>query len=290
MIWLVGYKGMLGQELVNLISDQYELLATDKEIDITDLQTVKSFVDDKQIDWIVNCAAYTAVDDAEDNPETAFKLNETGIFNLGAIASKLGVPVIHVSTDYVFNGKGERPYVEDDVVDPIGVYGKSKYAGEEKLKTVCEKFFIIRTSWLYGRFGKNFVNTMLTLMGSRESVKVVNDQYGSPTWAYDLANFILFLIGKNNNQYGVYHFSNDGALTWYEFAKMIYALGIEKKILNNKCTITPCTTKEFSTKAERPSYSVMSKEKVKTTLNYKVPVWRDSLELYLGQLLEKSNA
>ncbi len=281
---------MLGQEIVGLLCDKFKLFTSDKEVDIANLRELQNYIEGRSIDWIINCAAYTAVDDAEDNSEIAYRINESGILNLGEIASRLEVPLIHVSTDYVFNGRAERPYVEEDNVDPIGVYGKSKYAGENKLRAVHKKHFIIRTSWLYGRYGKNFVNTMISLMSSRDSVRVVNDQKGCPTWARDLANFIVHLVNSNCDQFGTYHFSNDGIVTWYEFAQTIYIFTTEKKLLNKKCSITPCTTEDFVTKAERPKYSVMSKEKVRKQFNYQIPNWKDSLKLYLEELLESDDA
>lgn len=300
MIWLIGNKGMLGQEIEFLLQTQCQLyIGTDKEIDITDKNELIKFTKKKNkeqsIDWIINCAAYTAVDKAEDDRETAKLLNTEGAANIASCAAKINARLIHISTDYVFDGMGIsvngrlRPYTEDDETNPIGVYGLTKRNGEIAVMQNNPSSYIIRTSWLYGKYGKNFVSTMLKLMNERDEVKVVNDQKGSPTYAYDLAVIVLTIIedvkcGKNV-PYGIYDFSNEGEITWFDFAKEIYKNGKEQGIINSHCEVKSCISEEFPEKVKRPKYSVLDKNKIKTVLGIEIPDWRKSLKNYFKEVL-----
>ncbi len=292
MIWLVGNKGMLGTELTHLFEvNKMHYVGTDREVSILDLEAMRTFTKDKDISWIVNCAAYTAVDKAEDEVELCRALNAQGPENLGTLAREIGARVLHISTDYVFSGtpfleKGTpRPYREDDQTGPTGVYGKTKQEGERLLMAAALNSIIIRTAWLYGKHGNNFVYTMLRLMKEREAIGVVADQRGSPTWAYDLASAILHLINlpKEKLSPGIYHYTNEGETTWYDFAREIYRLGREQGLLERDCVVNPLTTDQYSTKARRPAYSVLSKEKIKA-LGVTVPHWQDSLARFMYQL------
>jgi len=294
MIWLIGNKGMLGTELSLLLEKSgYSFIGTDCEIDITDAKALEKFVGNQSIDWIINCAAYTAVDKAEDDIDNCRRLNTLGAGNIASCAKKIGARLIHISTDYVFDGNGIkieetdvfRPYREDDATNPIGVYGLTKRDGEIKVFEENKNTYIIRTAWLYGKYGNNFVHTMLRLMKERDKVKVVNDQRGSPTWAFDLAEAIIAFIkagqaGKDV-PYGIYHFTDEGEISWFDFAKEIYDQGRILGILTGKCDVMPCTSSEFPAKVKRPAYSVLDKSKIKSTLVINIPAWEKSLKEFL---------
>jgi len=282
MIWLIGNKGMLGTELSLLLEKSgIPFTGTDRELDITDSAALRNFTRAHTIDWILNCAAYTAVDKAEDDRENCRLLNTEGPRNIAASASETGARLVHISTDYVFNGCGTKPYSEEDAADPIGVYGLTKRDGEIKLLEENEKSYVIRTAWLYGKHGNNFVHTMLRLMKEREGISVVNDQWGSPTWAYDLAETIcafIRLTGEGKTiPYGIYHFTNEGEITWFDFAKEIYAQAHVLGILTKPCEVTPCTSADFPAKVKRPAYSVLDKSKIKNTLGLAISSWEKSL-------------
>jgi len=291
VIWLIGNKGMLGTELSLLLEKSgYSFIGTDCEIDITTTAALEDFIRTQQnkkqpIDWIINCAAYTAVDKAEDEIEKCRKLNTTGAGNIASCAKSIDAKLIHISTDYVFNGQGNRPYTEKDATDPIGVYGLTKRDGEIKVFEENKNTYIIRTAWLYGKYGNNFVHTMLKLMKERDKIKVVNDQRGSPTWAFDLAeaikNFIKAEEAGKNVPYGIYHFTNEGEISWFDFAKEIYNQGRALGILIKDCDVMPCTSSEFPAKVKRPAYSVLNKNKIKTTLGINIPTWEKSLKEFL---------
>jgi len=292
VIWLIGNKGMLGTELSLLMEKSgVKFTGTDREVDITDLSALEKKSKELQITWIVNCAAYTAVDKAEDDTETCRKINALGAANVSLCAKNAGVNFIHISTDYVFDGKGIaegdglRPYREDDETNPTGIYGLTKRDGEFQITADNPRSFIIRTAWLYGKHGGNFVNTMLRLMNERDEVKVVDDQRGSPTWAFDLASVILKLIkaanGGKNVPFGIYHFTNEGNITWFDFAKEIYRQGRELGLIKKDCDVKPCASGEYPAKVKRPAYSVLDKSKIKTALGIDIPVWDESLREYL---------
>lgn len=285
MVWLVGCKGMLGSEISRQFNENgIDFLGTDLDVDFTDKKSVSSFVAGKKIDFIVNCAAYTAVDKAESDAALCEKLNVSGPETLSSVAKKIGATLIHISTDYVFDGNGTTPYTEDTPVSPIGVYGKTKAAGENAITSNAQNYYIIRTAWLYGWAGKNFVYTMIRAMNSRDSVKVVNDQFGSPTFAGDLAAVIVKII-KNAGRipYGIYNFTDKGEISWWDFANEIKTLGIKAGWVSNKnCAVNPCSTEEYPTPAKRPAYSVLSKVKIQNALGEEIPGWKESLEKFLN--------
>lgn len=291
MIWLIGCKGMLGTEIARQLNEgKLDFVGTDIDVDITDPQALAAFVKGKQIQWIINCSAYTAVDKAESDSDFAKKLNEDGPRNIANLSNQIHAKMIHISTDYVFDGNGNNPYIEDMKTSPIGVYGKTKLAGENAVKQNLNEYYIIRTAWLYGWAGKNFVYTMIKAMNTHDSVKVVNDQKGSPTFAGDLADVIIKIIKKNDVAYGTYHCTDLGEITWWDFTNEIRKQGIERGLITNKeCIVNPCTTDEYPTPAKRPAYSVLSKDKIQNALKIKLPEWQESLKIFLdSELFDKS--
>lgn len=285
MIWLIGNKGMLGTELSLLFASRgVEFLGTDRECDITDLEALRAAAKGRRVECILNCSAYTAVDKAEEEEELASRINALGAGNVAVLAQELGARLIHVSTDYVFSGEGKTPYLEDDPVAPAGAYGRTKAAGEALVRASCERHFILRTAWLYGRYGKNFVYTMLRLMAERGEVGVVNDQRGSPTWACDLATAMADLAQSGSEAYGTYHFTNEGETSWYDFAVEIARLGLEYGILAKAAAVMSLSSDQFPSKVKRPSYSALSKEKSKKALGIAPPAWQDSLHTFIADL------
>jgi len=274
-ILVTGANGQLGNEIQTLSADypQYSFFFTDVDtLDICDKEAVNNYFIKNPIDLIINCAAYTAVDNAEDNKELAGKLNHTAPGYLAEIAQKNNGSIIHVSTDYVFDGTNHIPYKEDQKTCPASVYGDTKLKGEQKVMENCPKAMIIRTSWLYSSFGNNFVKTMIRLGKERESLGVIFDQIGTPTYARDLALSILKIVDKGIVS-GVYHFSNEGVCSWYDFAITIHKLA---SITN--CKVNPLHTEDYPTKARRPYYSVLDKTKIKSTFGLDIPHWEKSLE------------
>jgi len=290
MIWLVGNKGMLGNDIERLLKERgLTYCASDKEIDIGDYKALERFGKDKKIKWIINCAGYTKVDKAEEEIDEVFRINKDGVRNIALFSAKRQIRLIHISTDYVFDGRqegGAVAYSEDDETNPINIYGKSKLAGEEEIKKILDKYFIIRTAWLYGLKGNNFVYTMLRLFKERDMVKVVEDQWGSPTYTVDLAKAILKTIEDDSVSYGLYHFTNEGMISWYEFARAIYKKAKRLGLIedNKKVEIQPIKTEEYPTAARRPRYSVLSKEKIKKELGLKIRDWDKALEDFLISL------
>lgn len=274
-ILVTGANGQLGTELKKLLPDA---VFTDvAELDITNLEAVKHFVTNNNIETIINCAAYTAVDKAEDDVETATKINVIGPENL----AKTGCKVIHVSTDYVFEGHGHKPYEPTDETKPISVYGKTKRAGELAVLENASSAIIIRTAWLYSPYGNNFVKTMQRLGAEKESLNVVTDQVGTPTYAADLAKAIVTIIPQvKEGQKGVYHFTNEGVCSWYDFARKI----MELSELN--CSVNPIPSSAYPTKAARPFYSVLSKETIKNDFGIKITHWEDGLKRCLKEMEE----
>lgn len=280
-ILITGCNGQLGNELRLLEKDysQHKFFNTDKdELDITNQLAINDFVNRNMIDGIVNCAAYTAVDKAEADQKLCTALNTEAPAYLAAAIEKRGGWIIHISTDYVFNGKKYNPYVETDVPCPDSVYGNTKLAGELGVSKFCHRAVIIRTAWLYSTFGNNFVKTMLLLGHERNELGVVFDQIGSPTYARDLAQAIITVIEKEIKP-GVYHFSNEGVCSWYDFTKAIHRIaGI------TTCNVRPIHTSEYPTPAERPAYSVLDKTKIKETFGINIPYWEDSLRECIEKL------
>lgn len=287
-VLVTGANGQLGSELKRAVTDRetkLHFIFTDvAELDITDLQAVDRFMKDNKIKYIVNCAAYTAVDKAEDDIELCYKINRDAVKNLGTAAISNGAKVIHVSTDYVFDGTGSRPYLETDPVSPKSVYGRSKQEGEATLMETCPQSIIIRTAWLYSIYGNNFVKTMMKLGKERESLNVVADQSGTPTNAADLANAIVKILDHSEAQTfeaGIYHYSNEGITTWYDFTVQIH-----KDAGINTCQVSPINTDQYPTKASRPQYSVLDKSKIKKTFHLEIPQWQDSLKVCVNELLK----
>ena len=290
MVWLIGSKGMLAAEIADQLNlHNIQWIGSDKEVDITDQAAVDVFVQQNfasgSLQWIINCAAYTAVDRAEDDPETAQKLNADALINICTAAKHYGATLIHFSTDYVFDGSSSVPYIETDSTNPQSVYGRTKLQGEQNIVGLLPEHYIIRTAWLYGKSGNNFVSTMLRLMNERDSLKVVNDQRGSPTYAIDLAKAVLRIMQLDNHRYGIYHYSNEGNITWYDFAYEIYRQGKRIGLIKKDCSVVPCTSSEFPQKAHRPSFSLLNKQKIKEAFSLSVPNWTESLSLYLKELL-----
>ncbi|HET8837558.1 MAG TPA: dTDP-4-dehydrorhamnose reductase [Flavobacteriaceae bacterium] len=276
-ILITGSSGQLGSEIRFLKSSfpEHNFFFTDaKELDISNKRTVEDFVIKNRIDSVINCAAYTAVDKAESEPELADKINHVAVQFLAEIAKKHGVRLVHISTDYVFNGETFRPYAVDHPTNPINVYGETKLNGENALKEINPKnSTIIRTSWVYSSFGNNFVKTMLRLGKEREELNVISDQIGVPTYARDLAKFILKnALNIQNETVSVYHFTNEGVCSWYDFAQEIMELG---KV---KCKVNPIPTSAYPTPAKRPFYSLMDKTTLKEDFGVEIPYWKDSLK------------
>ena len=282
MIWLIGNKGMLGREVEALLQKkELAYIATDQEIDITNLGDLQEFSADKPISWIINCAAYTAVDKAEDEPDLAFKINAVGPRNIAEVAKNRGAKFIHISTDYVFDGTKAGAYLETDLPHPLGVYGQSKHQGEVNVAEVFDEYFIIRSAWLYGKQGNNFVFTMLRLFKERDIVRVVGDQYGTPTYAPDLAAALLDIVRLNSSAYGVYHFTNEGKISWFDFACEIYRLAKDQKLLPKEIVIQRIATEDYPTKTKRPQNSYLSKEKIIKTFDISPRNWEDALNEFM---------
>lgn len=276
MFLVTGANGQLGNELRLLLDEKTALFTDYNTLDITDEKQVRSFFANHTIDLIVNCAAYTAVDKAESDEEKAYEINALGPLNL----AQTGVPVIHVSTDYVFDGSSVVPYHENDAPNPQTVYGRTKLAGEKNLFENADTALVIRTAWLYSSFGNNFVKTMMRLGKERDELNVVFDQVGTPTYARDLAQAIVQIIPQiKPNQKEIYHFSNEGVCSWYDFAVKI----MEKA--NLACKVKPIESKDYPTPAMRPHYSVLNKAKIKNDFGIEINQWEKSLDACCAKLL-----
>ena len=273
-ILVTGANGQLGMEMRNVSAgsaDRY--IFTDvAELDITDADAVDRVIASEKVDVIVNCAAYTNVDKAEEDEQAADLINHRAVAILATAAAKYGATLIHISTDYVFDGRSCVPYKEDDATSPTGAYGRTKLAGERAVIESGCRYLIFRTAWLYSPYGKNFVKTMMKLTAEKDNISVVFDQVGTPTCAADLAALIYKVItDRMLDRQGIYHFSNEGVCSWYDFAVAI------RDLCGNACEIRPCHSCDFPSKAMRPSYSVLDKKLVKETFNASVPYWHDSL-------------
>ena len=285
-ILLTGANGQLGSE-IKALSKSYEnnYFFTDREeLDITNQDAINTLINSHKIDTIINCAAYTAVDKAEEDTINADKINHLAVKYLAQAAKEKNIKLIHVSTDYVFDGTNHKPYIEDDNVNPNGVYGKTKLDGENAMQEINPaNSIIIRTSWVYSSFGANFVKTMLRLAKERKELGVIFDQVGTPTYAKDLAKTILEIIPKiNNEKIEIYHYSNEGVCSWYDFAKTIFELS------GTECQVNPIETKEYPTPATRPHYSLLNKSKIKKEYNVTIPYWKDSLNKCLRKMGENN--
>ena len=283
-ILVTGANGQLGSEIRVLSNGDGNFLFTDRgELDITDFAAVETFISKNAVGTVINCAAYTAVDKAECDAQNADLINNKAVENLAKICKDKDIKLVHISTDYVFDGKNYKPYLEEDEPNPIGVYAKTKYDGEKAILAINpQNSIIIRTSWVYSSFGANFVKTMLRLGREHESLGVVFDQVGSPTYARDLAKAILDILPKiKNHKTEIYHFSNEGVVSWYDFAKEIM------KMAKLSCNITPIESAQYPTPAPRPHYSVLNKAKIKREFGVEIPYWKDSLIDCLKNLGEK---
>lgn len=278
-ILITGATGQLGSELRNLLDERnvaYDAFDS-HGLDITDEETVMKKVEELQPKVIYHCAAYTAVDNAEDQYKAAnWQVNETGTQNIAQAAKKVGALLVYVSTDYVFDGTNPGEYKEDDPTNPKNEYGKAKLAGEEIVKQTLDNYYIVRTSWVFGKYGRNFVYTMLRLAKDHDRLTVVNDQFGRPTWTRTLAEFITHLV-DTKSPYGTYQLSNDDSCSWYEFAKEV--------LVDKDVEVAPVTSEEYPQKAYRPRHSIMSLEKAKAT-GYEIPTWQEALKEFMSDMDE----
>ncbi|AHV99271.1 dTDP-4-dehydrorhamnose reductase [Paenibacillus sabinae] len=283
-VLVTGATGQLGQDVVKLLEKQgHEVLACDRqEMDITDLDQCSKVIGEFGPEAIIHCAAHTAVDAAETDIDAAYLINAVGTRNVVVAAEKVGAKLVYISTDYVFDGQGSQPYHEYDNTDPKSIYGKSKRAGEILVQTLSSKYFIVRTSWVYGKYGNNFVKTMLKFGQEKPVLQVVDDQKGSPTYTVDLANFLLELIGTE--KYGIYHASNTEVCTWYEFTQAIFAEAEEILGLKFTAKLEPCTTEQFLRPAPRPRNSAMEHLSIRTNGFKDLRPWREGLKAFLAEL------
>lgn len=278
---IFGASGQLGSCFKQIaenegITDIY--FPGETEANILDENALKNIFESQRPVYAINCAAYTAVDKAEDDYETADKVNKVGAANLAKFCAEYGTTLIHVSTDFVFEGNEPTPRTEDDIAAPINAYGQTKLDGELAISSVAEKYFILRTSWLYSEYGNNFVKTMLKFGAEREQLTIIADQVGTPTYGIDLAYAILEIIKTESTAYGLYHYSNEGVASWYDFAKAIFDLS------ETHVKTLPIPTSAYKTRAVRPAYSVMDKSKIKNALSIEIPYWRDSLAICINRL------
>ncbi|GAA3566166.1 dTDP-4-dehydrorhamnose reductase [Snuella lapsa] len=279
-ILVTGANGQLASCIKDITSGYEDLnviYTSHQDLDICNVNQVQAFFKANKIDYCINCAAYTAVDRAETETEKAFAINATGPKNLALSCRVYGIVLIHISTDFVFDGEKKEPYVETDIPNPMSVYGASKLQGEIEIKELLEHYFIIRTSWLYSEYGHNFMKTMLRLAETNDEIGVVCDQIGSPTYAGDLAEVIVAIICTESKHYGLYHYSNMGSVSWYDFAKAIFEL------TKTKIKVSPIKTEAYHTAAKRPSYSVLNKEKIRHELSLCIPSWEYSLKRALAK-------
>lgn len=285
-ILVTGANGQLGSELKALQNtySEYEIVFIDRtEVDLADAKAIEAYFVDKTFDVVINCAAYTAVDKAEDDVELADAINHKAVKVLANIAKAKNMKLVHISTDYVFDGKNYKPYIETDITNPQSVYGRTKLDGDNAMIAVnLPNSIIIRTSWVYSSYGTNFVKTMLRLGKERESLGVISDQVGTPTYARDLAKVILDILPQiKNEKVEIYNYSNEGVLSWYDFAKEIM------RMAKLPCQINPIETKEYPTPATRPHFSLLNKSKIKEHFGLSIPYWKDSLDECLRTMGEK---
>ena len=275
-VLVTGVKGQLGFDVMNELKKRgLEAVGADiEEMDITDAESVNRFIMAAKPDAVIHCAAYTAVDAAEENEDICRRVNADGTRNIAKVCKELDCKMIYISTDYVFDGQGSRPWEPDEERHPLNVYGQTKYEGELAVQELLEKYFIVRIAWVFGVNGKNFVKTMLNLAQTHDTLTVVNDQYGSPTYTYDLARLLVDMV--QTDKYGIYHATNEGICTWYEFACEIF------KQANVAVKVLPVSAAEYRAKAKRPENSRMSKEKLTENGFERLPSWQDALGRYLA--------
>ena len=277
-VLVTGVKGQLGHDVVNELTKRGHIaIGTDiEEMDITNADSVDAVIKENVPDAVIHCAAYTAVDAAEDNADLCRKINAEGTQNIANVCKELDIKMTYISTDYVFDGEGERPWEPDDERTPLNVYGQTKYEGELAVQNTLDKYFIVRIAWVFGVNGKNFIKTMLNLGKTRDSLTVVDDQFGSPTYTFDLARLLVDMV--ETDKYGIYHATNEGICTWYEFACEIF------KQAGMNVKVSPVSSAEYPAKAKRPSNSRMSKEKLAENGFEKLPTWQDALSRYLKEI------
>ena len=274
-VLVTGAKGQLGHDVMNeLAKGGYEGIGVEvQEMDITDAQAVDRVITESKADKVIHCAAYTAVDAAEDNVDLCRRVNAQGTENIAEVCKKLDIPMLYLSTDYVFDGEGTRPWEPDDERDPLNVYGQTKYEGELAIEKNLEKYFIVRIAWVFGVNGKNFIKTMLNLAETHDTITVVNDQVGSPTYTYDLSRLLVDMI--ETEKYGRYHATNEGLCTWYEFAVEIFRqAGVDVQVV-------PVTSEKFQAKAKRPHQRRLNEDKLDAMGFERLPAWQDALSRYL---------
>ena len=275
-ILATGGNGQLAQCIKDIVKNDDELDVDFQDLpylDITNKQQLELYFSKNELDYCINCAAYTAVDLAEEQSDLAYAVNAEGPKNLAEVCKKYQVKLLHISTDFVFDGKKQTPYIETDIPNPLGVYGASKWQGERNIQGAMETYFIIRTSWLYSEYGNNFMKTMLRLSETRDEISVVSDQIGSPTYAGDLAGVLIKIVLSSNTNYGVYHYSNLGAISWYDFAVEIF------NQFGKKIEVKPIKTKDYPTAAKRPEYSILSTKRITQEFGLNELNWRDSLKI-----------
>ena len=280
-VLVTGGNGQLAtciSDISSVLKGHHFIYVDIDELDITNEEDVTAFFENKNIHFCVNCAAYTNVDKSESDQEIAEKVNVDGARNLAVACKKHKAKFIQISTDFVFDGKASLLYIEEDIPKPLGIYGLTKLKGETATVAILKEHFVLRTSWLYSEHGHNFCKTMLRLAEERDVLSIVSDQIGTPTYAGDLAKIIVMIIEEDSNAYGIYHYSNEGVASWYDFAKAIF------DISNSKVRLLPIRSEEYPTPAERPAFSVLDKSKIKTTLGIAIPYWRDSLAVCLRKL------
>jgi len=272
---VTGGNGQLAQSLKDVVNHQDELDVDFQDLpdlDITNKQQLESYFSNNELDYCINCAAYTAVDLAEEQSELAYAVNAEGPKNIAMLCLKYNIKLIHISTDFVFDGQQRTPYLETDAPNPLSVYGASKLQGERSIQETTEAYFIVRTSWLYSEYGKNFIKTMLSLSETLNEISVVSDQIGSPTYAGDLAEVLIQIVLSSSTNYGVYHYSNSGTISWYDFAVEIF------KQFGKTIEVKPIKTKDYPTAAKRPKYSVLDTTKIKNNFDYTINDWQESLK------------
>jgi len=290
MIWLTGNKGMLGSEIEILLKkNNMEYVTSDVDVDITKISKIEEFTNSKNVEWIINSAAYTDVDRMEEEVEKAFLVNSQGVKNLAKVSERNKIKLLHFSTDYVFDGNKSMPYKEEDMPNLQNVYGKSKLEGEKFIREILKRYFIIRTAWLYGKNGRNFVHTILRLIREKNKIKVVNDQYGSPTYTFDLAKVVIKIVNGNYKDYGVYNFTNEGITTWHEFAREIYNISKEIGLVKKEVEFVSVKTERYPTPAKRPQYSVLSGQKIKALVGLEIRNWKDGLKEFLNSIFTIEN-
>ena len=282
---IFGASGQLGQCFKKLAADKdldFFIFPDETEANILDVEGLGKLFAKYKPAYAVNCAAYTAVDKAEDDTELAEKINKTGVENIAKLCGEHGTKLVQVSTDFVFKGDISSPLNEEDATEPISVYGQTKLDGEKVIPALVKEYFIVRTAWLYSEFANNYVKTMLRLGAERPELKIIADQAGTPTYAIDLADCIITIITSGSTAYGIYHYSNEGIASWYDFSKAIFDIaGTDVKVI-------PIPTSDYPTRATRPPYSVMDKTKTKKTFGIEIPYWRDSLKVCIGEIKQQN--